>query len=59
MGRFRWFLLRERARRHRHRLRRVDRLLPAAVVAGWHQFLLVVVVAAGGGLVPYVPAGWW
>ncbi|WP_286085817.1 hypothetical protein [Mycolicibacterium goodii] len=42
VGRFRWFLLRERAR-HRHRLRRVDRLLLVAVVAVWHRLLAAVV----------------
>ncbi|MDN4516372.1 hypothetical protein QYF68_00830 [Mycolicibacterium austroafricanum] len=41
VGRFRWFLLRERARR-RPRPRRVDRLLPG--VAVWHRFLLAAVV---------------
>ena len=42
MGRFRWFLLRERAR-HRPRPRRVDRLL---VVAGTRRLLLAAVVEA-------------
>ena len=45
VGRFRWFLLRERARR-RPRPRRVDRLLLVAVVAVWHRFLLAVVAGA-------------